>query len=207
MVLKHLKTSSLEKQHPFGGRLLYPVFAWLLIALNQQALAAPPEVGADLAHVNIDEMGALILLDEEQVSHAPWSSEELIGRPTYMQHLAARASIDGIYKPLSDALEEREYGEDRLNSVAIVNRKDAAWGTGMIVTATLKSNKKRYPEANIVVDTEGKARELWQLQPKQAAIWILDAAGKILFFKEGPLTDDELPNVLKLLDAQVLGAK
>ena len=111
--------------------------------------------------------------------------------------------IDGTYKPLSDALEERNYSSDQLNSVAIIDRDDAAFGTGFIVTATLKANKRRYPEANIVVDREGQILDEWDLKPKGAAILILDADGKILFFKEGALTDEEQALVLNLLEAEI----
>ena len=98
---------------------------------------------------------------------------------------------------------EERYDPESFYSVAIINRDDAAFGTGFIVSSTLKSNKRRYPDANIVVDGEGKILEAWDLKPKGAAVMILDADGTVLFFKEGALSEQEQSKVLELLDSAI----
>lgn len=182
------------------------IFSMLLVLLVSASVHAQAQrIGGKLAAVSIDDLG-LLILEGDEVSHKPWSSESSMGRPTYLQHLAARVGIDGTYKLISDAIEERNYSRHQLNSVAVVNRKDALWGTGAIVTATLKSNKRRYPDVAFVVDSKGAARERWELQHNSAAIMLLDASGEILFFKEGALEEDELSQALEIIDAQVQSA-
>ena len=171
------------------------------LALPFTALADLPEPGVELPPFTIDNMG-LLVLEGEDISHVPFELESVRGRPIYLQHLAARVGLDETYQPLSDVIEER-FDPDTFFSVAIINRDDAAFGTGFIVTSTLKSNKRRYPDANIVVDGEGKILQAWDLQPKSAAVMILDAEGTVLFFKEGALTESEQSEVIDLLDSAI----
>ncbi|MEM1112273.1 MAG: YtfJ family protein [Pseudomonadota bacterium] len=176
--------------------------ALLLQTMSVATAAQPPAVGDVLRPLVIDNAGILIL-DGEEVTHQAWSTASLSGRPVYLQHLAARVGLDQTYQAFSDALEARPYTPDDYQAVAVVNRDDAAFGTGFIVAQTLKSNKRRYPEANIVVDNESKMLEDWNLQPKSAAIMIVDAEGRVLFFKEGEMTEEESDSALALLDAAI----
>ena len=54
-----------------------------------------------------------------------------------------------------------------------------------------------------MVDGEGKILQAWDLQPKSAAVMILDAEGTVLFFKEGALTESEQSEVIDLLDSAI----
>ena len=176
----------------------------LSLILAPKLWAQTPGLGSQIPPFTIDNLGALVL-EGEEVSHQPWSLETVRGKPTYLQHLAARIGVDETYKPLSDAI-ENSLDVEAFHSVAIVNRDDAAFGTGFVVTATLKSNKRRYPDANIVVDSKGKMLDSWDLQPKSAAVMILDAEGVLLYFKEGPLTEAEQEEVLNILASAIESA-
>jgi YtfJ family uncharacterized protein len=180
----------------------------ILIALGVCALAvaATPRPGDTLEHFTIENPGELTL-EGDEISHRPWSLQGVLGRPAYLQHMAARVGLDETYKPLSDEIEAREYAPEDYYAVAIVNRADAAFGTGFIVNSTLKANKRRYPDANIVVDAEGKMLERWGLQPKNAAVLILDSDGTVLFFKEGELTPQEQARALELLEEAIRRSK
>ena len=176
----------------------------ILVALGLSALAAAatPQAGATLESFTIDDPGELTL-EGDEVSHRPWSLQAVLGRPAYLQHMAARVGLDETYKPLSDALESRAYAPGDYVAVAIVNRDDAAFGSGLFVDAALKANKRRHPDANIVVDAQGKVLERWGLQPKNAAVLILDSDGTVLFFKEGELTPGEQARALELLEEAI----
>jgi YtfJ family uncharacterized protein len=176
----------------------------ILIALGVSALAvaATPLPGERLEPFNLENPGELVLVGDD-VRHRPWSFQGVLGRPTYLQHMAARIGLDETYKPLSDELEARDYAPGDYYAVAIVNRADAAFGSGLFVNAALESNKRRHPDANIVVDAEGKVLERWGLQPKSAALLILDSDGTVLFFKEGELTPQEQAQALKLLEEAI----
>ena len=43
----------------------------------------------------------------------------------------------------------------------------------------------------------------WGMKPKSCAIIILDAGGKVLFAKEGPLSDVEIESTLRLIEQQM----
>ena len=174
---------------------------WAL-CLAQAGFAQLPVVGEPLPLLEVSEDGTISLENDELVYH-PWTSRSLAGTPVYLQHLAARSSVEGMNKALDDAIEAREYPPERFRGVAIVNVDDAMWGTGAFVIGQLKKNKRRYPESTIVVDQEGQVREQLGLEEKNAAVIVLSAAGEVLFFQQGPLTETQVEQVLAIFDEQV----
>ena len=73
------------------------------------------------------------------------------------------------------------------------------------VRANAKALADKLTSMGMKIATGGTENHLvlWDLKPKGAAILILDADGKILFFKEGALTDEEQALVLNLLEAEI----
>jgi YtfJ family uncharacterized protein len=173
----------------------------LLASLVQAQL---PAAGEALPTVAIDDGGS-IEIEGDDLVFQPWSSDSLKGRPVYLQHMAARAGIDEINKSMDNAVEALGYSAEQLVSVAIANKDDATWGTGLFVAGQLKKNKLRYPDTVIVADNEGAALKQWQLQPENAAVILLSPEGQVLFFKEGALSAEEIDEAVAILVAQVEG--
>ena len=163
-----------------------------------------PEAGKELPPVTIEDGGSIEIAGDDLVFQ-PWSSDSLRGRPVYLQHMAARAGIDEINKSLDNAVEALDYSAEQLVSVAIANKDDATWGTGLFVASQLKKNKLRYPDTVIVADNAGAALEQWQLQPENAAVILLSAEGQVLFFREGALSAAEIEEAVAILVEQVEG--
>jgi YtfJ family uncharacterized protein len=180
------------------------IITTLLLLLSTTTFAQLPVVGEMLSPISIDDQGSIELEGDDMV-YQPWSTDMIRGKPVYLQHMAARSSTEGLNKKLDDALEARGYTPQQLGTVAIANKDDAVWGTGVFVAGQLKKNKKRYPDATIVVDSNGTALKHWGLQEKNVAVIILSAQGKVLFFRQGALEEAEVTEVLDILTEQVEG--
>jgi hypothetical protein len=50
-----------------------------------------------------------------------------------------------------------------------------------------------------VVDSNGLALKKWGLQPKNAAVILLDRDGTVLYFKEGKMSDADIASVIALI--------
>ena len=180
------------------------IITTIFLLMSTVAFGQLPVVGEILSPVSIDDEGSIELEGDDMV-YQPWSTSMIRGKPVYVQHVAARASTEGLNKRLDDALEARGYTQEQLQTVAIANKDDAVWGTGVFVSGQLKKNKKRYPDATIVVDNNSTALKQWRLQKKNVAVIILSAQGKVLFFREGALEEAEVTEVLDILATQVEG--
>ncbi|MNY43500.1 Bacterial protein [compost metagenome] len=95
---------------------------------------------------------------------------------------------------------------DRFQPTTIVNTDDVIPGSGFFVRRKIEKNKRRYPWAQFIIDSDGLARRAWQVQPQSSTILVLDAQGRIQWVKDGALTQDEVARVIEqvhhLLDQQ-----
>jgi YtfJ family uncharacterized protein len=69
----------------------------------------------------------------------------------------------------------------------------------MFVRSSLESNKTQYPWSQFIVDSNGVAQKSWQLETGSSAIVVLDKQGRVQFAKDGPLTQEEVQQVISLL--------
>ena len=178
------------------------LLAALCIVANSFAHAGLPVVGEMLPAVSIDDLGSIEMRGDE-LEFQPWSTSKLQGKTVYLQHLAARSSVSDLNKHVDDAVEAKGYTPEQVLSVAVVNKDDALWGTGAFVAGELKKNKRRYPESIIVADNGGVALGTWQLEEKSVAIMVLSGEGRVLFFKQGALSAEDVTEVLDILAGQV----
>ncbi|ECB3764802.1 YtfJ family protein, partial [Salmonella enterica subsp. enterica serovar Virchow] len=88
---------------------------------------------------------------------------------------------------------------DRYQTTTIVNTDDAIPGSGMFVRSSIESNKKLYPWSQFIVDSNGVARNAWQLKEEGSAVIVLDKDGRVQWVKDGALTQQEVQQVVDLL--------
>ncbi|MEH6552059.1 MAG: YtfJ family protein [Pseudomonadales bacterium] len=174
----------------------------LLSSLSLSQAIAAPSTGKALPSLSINKGGALSL-EGDEVSHSPWSTDQLSGKPALIQYLAARPASKKMTSLLTVSLEQKNYQPQQLNVVAIVNGDDAIFGTGGFVSGQLESNKRKYPNSYMVLDKAGVGLGRWQLKPKSAAIILIDEQGIIQFVHEGETTADIVSTIITTLDALI----
>lgn len=177
--------------------LLRYTLASLLMALSVSAQAAVTPDAA-LPTVNVVKGGELVLQSGD-IHYTPWQSSQLNGKVYVVQHIAGRSSAKELNAPLIDRIKAAELPKDRYQTVTVVNTDDAIWGTGGIVKGKLESSKKEFPWSMMVLDEEGVARSVWDLQEESSAIIVVDAENRVRWMKEGALNDQEQQEVMDLI--------
>ncbi|MCI2404004.1 YtfJ family protein, partial [Serratia sp. PGPR-27] len=85
----------------------------------------------------------------------------------------------------------------------IVNTDDAIPGSGFFVRGKIEKNKRHYPWAQFIVDSDGLGRMAWRLPEESSTIVVLDKAGRVQWAKDGALTPQEVDQVIALLRALI----
>ncbi|HEL4614293.1 TPA: YtfJ family protein [Klebsiella pneumoniae] len=174
---------------------------WLIISLLLSPLAASAHnfiYGALVAPVAITDRGELLLSDGD-FSYRPWKSSELAGKVRVIQYIAGRTSAKKKNSLLITAVKEANLPNYRFQPTTIVNTDDAIPATGFFVRSKIEKNKRHYPWAQFIIDSDGLARKAWQLPEESSTIIVLDKAGRVQWAKDGALTPEEVDQTIALL--------
>jgi YtfJ family uncharacterized protein len=156
----------------------------------------------ELPVVEVSNKGEM-QLNGDKISYASWSTAQLPGKVRTVQHLAGRSSAKELNEALISALKAAEFPHETYQTTTIVNVNDAVFGTSSIVTMMAEGGKKEFPHSSVVIDAKGTVLKAWGLQKESSAIAVLDEAGKVLFFKEGKLSGDEINEVIQLIESSL----
>lgn len=154
--------------------------------------------GQPVAPVAIADRGELIL-KEGAFSYQNWSSGELAGKVRVVQYIAGRTSAKKKNSMLITAVKAAQFPEDRFQPTTIVNTDDAIPGSGFFVRGKIEKNKRNYPWAQFVVDSDGIGRKTWQLPEESSTILVLDREGRVRWAKDGSLSQTEVSDVIGLV--------
>lgn len=192
-----LPLSNLSKIVVSTGRLSTTLCA--SIALFSSLASAQISVDQPLPKVAVENGGELILKDSK-VQYQNWNSDQLTGKVYLIQHMAGRSSAKEINDPLIERIKVAGFDREKYRTVTVVNADDAIWGTSGFVSSKLEGNKEKYPWSIMVLDKEGVARDIWQLEKKSSAIIVLDQNQQVRWFKDGKLSEREQRQVMQLLE-------
>lgn len=160
-------------------------------------------IGEQVNPIVIRDRGVLLLKGERLYYH-PWRSSELAGKVRVIQYIAGRTSAKKQNALLISAIKNANFPAGCFQPTTVVNTDDVIPGSGFFVLKKIEKNKKRYPWAQFIIDSEGLGRQSWQLKEESSAVLVLDNAGRIQWAKEGALTPGDvnqvLNKVLNLLD-------
>lgn len=165
-------------------------------------IAAPITVGQPFPAIAIVNIGECVI-EGAGTAFRPWDSNSMLGKVQVFEYVAARAGIDAVHRPFFEELQRERIPAQHLAITKVVNSDDALWGTSGLVPDEIRKNKRQAPDVALVVDAEGRGLREWRLAPKGAALAILDRHGRVLFFKEGALTDEEIRTSITLLRRQL----
>ncbi|MEF3107717.1 YtfJ family protein [Raoultella sp. WB_B2P2-3] len=154
--------------------------------------------GQPVASVAIVDRGELILREGE-FSYQNWNSGELAGKVRAVQYIAGRTSAKKKNSLLITAVKEVQFPEDRFQPTTIVNTDDAIPGSGFFVRGKIEKNKRNYPWAQFIVDSDGIGRKTWQLPEESSTILVLDQEGRVRWAKDGSLSPTEVSDVIGLV--------
>jgi len=152
------------------------------------------------------EAGGEISVSENKIVQKPWSSKsfESKGKVQVVQYVAASRGAVRQNKPFTDALLEKQISSEKLDATVIVNMADTmAFAKGYVANKLVKNKIKRQA-VNFVIDDDGVGLQRWGMKHQSFAIIVLDASGKVLFAKDGPLSENEIEYAIKLIENQII---
>ncbi len=154
--------------------------------------------GQRVVPIDISERGELVL-DNGEISYKHWNSSQLEGKVRIVQYIAGRTSAKKKNSMLIKAIKAANLPNDRFQPTTIVNTDDAIPGSGFFVRGKIEKNKRRYPWAQFIIDSQGLGRKAWQLDEESSTIVVLDKDGRIQWAKDGGLTPEEVSQAIALL--------
>ena len=121
-----------------------------------------------------------------------------------MQYVAAYLGVASQNKSFTDALIEKRYSSEQLDTTVIVHMADTmSFAKGLVVNR-MAMNKLKHQTINFVIDNNGVGLQRWGMKNKSYAVIVLDASGKVLFAKDGPLSEIEIESTIKLIEQQMI---
>lgn len=161
--------------------------------------------GKAVPSVSVNKKGELIS-ENGSLKYIPWSIQSLVGKVRVINHFAGRSSAKELNEPLITALKAADLPHDSYQTTTIINLKDAMWGTSALVVAKAEAGKKAFPWSSVVIDEIGEVRNTFELKKESSAIIVLDAESKVLFFKDGALSQEEVGMVMNIIAEELEGA-
>lgn len=160
------------------------------------------QVGSSLPEVTINQGGEIITQDND-ISYQSWQTQSMEGKVRVIQAIAGRSSAKEMNETLTHQITAKKFDPKQYQTTTIINQSDSIWGTGSFVKSSAESSKQEFSWSSVVLDEEGVAAKAWQLQPENSAIIVQDKAGKVLFFQEGKLNDEQISQVLTLIQKNI----
>lgn len=166
-------------------------FLLLTLVLVPSRAFSTQQIGAIPPYVEITEkQGGL-------AKGGTWHSNLIKGKVTSLFYVDPDER--DLNAHLGEALKEKRYPLDKYQSMAIINMA-ATWLPNVILENLLKAKQKIYPATIFVKDKAGILVNMWSLADNSSDILIFDKTGRVLFSKDGKLSDQEVKNVLSLID-------
>ncbi len=167
---------------------------YLLLLFSSALLAYGIEVG---------EVPSAVVLqgkDGGKVAGGKFDTRSLKGKVTAVFYVDP--DVKDKNQALVDALANAKLNHDKYQSVAIVNLA-ATWKPNFVIEAILKRKQHKYPKALYVKDRRKVLVKRWGLKDDDSDILVFDADGKLIFKKEGKLSNEEIAEVLKLIKSRI----
>ncbi|WP_159656907.1 YtfJ family protein [Vibrio atypicus] len=162
------------------------------------AMAHNLTVGQTVPAVKVQSHGEIVIKSQD-TAYQNWATQNLLGKVRVIQAIAGRSSSKEMNAPLMAAITAAKFPTEQYQTTTIINQDDAIWGTGSFVKSSAEDSKKEFPWSSMVLDKEGEVAKAWQLEEESSAIIVQDKQGKILFVKEGALSESDVQAVLGLI--------
>jgi len=162
------------------------------------------EHGQSLPVLDI-HVGGEISVNDNNIVKEPWSSKsfESKGKVQLVQYVSANRGAARQNKPFTDTLIEKHFSSEQLATTVIVNMADTMSLVKGIVVNKIAKNKVKHQTIDFVIDDNGVGLQRWGMKHKSYAIIVLDSSGKVLFAKDGPLSETEIEHTIKLIESQM----
>ncbi len=177
----------------------FGLIAGLLIGLGLPVSGfAQFNVGSDIASFELsgDDGGRL--------DGQAWSSSELAGKVSVVFYVDPDEK--DLNEEFGELLKEKNYSKEVINYVAIINMEATAL-PNFLIASSLKVKQRKYTSTLYVKDYNKKLVKAPGFADDTYNILILNTAGKILFYKKGKMTSEEITKAIGLIEGNFPSVK
>jgi YtfJ family uncharacterized protein len=175
-----------------------------LDSVMDEQRATSIELGQSLPFLDIQMRGEITVNGNAIVTN-PWDSKNFDskGRVQVVQYVAANRTAARQNKAFIDILIEKQFSPEELDRTVIIHMADIMAFAKGIVVKRIARKKAEQELINFVVDDKGLGLHRWGMKHKSYAIIVLDASGKVLYAKDGPLSEAEIESTIELIEKQI----
>ncbi len=173
----------------------------LLITLASSAIL--------LAELPLNEVPPQVILSGDEGGYVDgrgaWDSA------TLKEQVSVIFYVDPDEKDLNDKASDALSADESLGearkageyaSYAIINMK-ATWIPNVILKGEIQKNQKEFPNTNFVFDMNEILHKKWNIATDNSDVVVLDKEGKVVFSKDGKLSDSEIQAMLQAIHASL----
>ena len=149
--------------------------------------------------------GGEIHVSDNNLIKRPWSSSCLHdkGKVQVVQYIAANLGVRKQNKAFNESLIEKRFTSEQMSTTIIVNMADTMEMAKGMVMKKLAKSKVEHHTIDFVIDDQGVGLQRWGMKNKSSAVIVLDEYGRVLFAKDGPLSDIEIEATIRLIEAHM----
>lgn len=160
------------------------------------------QTNSPLPLLKVSDKGELVL-NSDEVKYTSWSTSNTSNKVKVLLHMAGTKAAKAINQNFIDQLKAAKFDRRYYQTITIVNRDEAIWGTGIFVANKLEENKRQYPSNVFVIDDDSQVKEQLALASDSSAVILLSPKNTVRFVKEGRLSEQEIAQVLSLINKEI----
>ncbi|MEN4052375.1 MULTISPECIES: YtfJ family protein [Sulfurimonas] len=129
---------------------------------------------------------------------AAWSSS-MLKENVYVMFYVDPDEKD-VNEHFTQALKKKEYRKKgAYGSIAIINLA-ATWKPNFVIESILKGKQEEFPDTIYVKDKNKVLVGEWELGDDASNVLIFDKNGKLLFYKSGKMSEDDIQKAFTLIE-------
>lgn len=125
-----------------------------------------------------------------------WSSDEIQGKVFLFFYVDPDEKE--LNEHMSKRLKKEKLPKDKVKSIAVINM-DATWAPNFAIQSSLEDKQKEFPDTLYLRDMEKIFVKSWKLGDDNYDVLVFNQSGKVVFSKDGKLSDDELDFMVKTI--------
>jgi hypothetical protein len=133
--------------------------------------------------------------------NTPWNSSTIKDKVFVMFYVDPDEK--DVNEHYSKALKAKNYRANKnFASIAIVNMA-ATWKPNFVIEKILASKQKEFPKTTYVKDKASVLVKEWDLADDASNVIIFDKTGKVLFYKNGAMSDEDTQKSFEIIEANL----
>ena len=128
---------------------------------------------------------------------AAWNSSMLKNKVSVMFYVDPDEKDTNSH--FTAALKEKKYDRANYRSLAVINLA-ATWKPNFAIESVLKEKQVEFPDTIYVKDKKSVLVKEWEVADDASNILIFSKNGKLLFYKSGAMSEDDMANAFSLIE-------